>query len=179
MDNPSSDLALKAMSGDRASFAMLVEQEYDFILRTAWKWTRNQADAEDVAQEVCIRLGKAISRFQGHGRFRTWLYALVLNVVRDTARKSRRELTKSQAFHAEAVATPFGSEADDSENRLWSAVRHLPDKQKDTVLLVYAEGMTHSQAADVLGIAETTVSWHLHEARKRLKELLNSEVAYV
>lgn len=178
MDQPSSDLILKATAGDRVSFAMLVEQEYDFIFKTAWKWTRNQADAEDVAQEVCIRLGKAISKFTGHGRFKTWLYTLVLNVVRDTARKSRRDLVKSQAFHAEAGTLRSVHDGNDGEQQLWLAVRQLPDKQKDTVLLVYAEGMTHSQAADVLGIAESTVSWHLHEARKRLKELLKSEVAY-
>jgi len=53
-------------------------------------------------------------------------------------------------------------------------VRTLPEKQREAVLLVYGEGMSHAEAADVMGSAEATVSWHVHEAKKRLKVLLRS-----
>ena len=61
--------------------------------------------------------------------------------------------------------------ADDPAERLWAAVRTLPDKQREAVLLVYGEGMSHAGAADVMGSAEATVSWHIHEAKKRLKQI--------
>lgn len=173
MDGPPPELIASAAEGNRESFAKLIELQYDFILKAAWKWTRHQADAEDVAQEVCIRLGRSISQFKGHGRFTTWLYALVLNVVRDLARKSRREMEKGRAWGAEATTAstsqPYAS--DD----LWKAVDRLPEKQRDVVILVYSEGLTHAQTADILGLAETTVSWHLHEARRSLKSLLTEE----
>ena len=51
------------------------------------------------------------------------------------------------------------------------------DKQRDAVLLIYGEGLSHAAAADVLGCAETTISWHVHEARKRLKVLLRDAAA--
>jgi RNA polymerase sigma-70 factor (ECF subfamily) len=175
MDGPPPDLIASAVAGDRESFARLLELQYDFILRAAWKWTRHQADAEDVAQEVCIRLGRSISQFKGQGRFTTWLYALVLNVVRDLARKSRREREKGRAWGSETLATT-SSEAESSEE-LWNAVDRLPDKQRDVVILVYSEGLTHAQTADILGLAETTVSWHLHEARKSLKSYLTEEAS--
>jgi RNA polymerase sigma-70 factor (ECF subfamily) len=54
------------------------------------------------------------------------------------------------------------------------AVRKLPDKQREAVLLVYGEGLSHADAADAMGSAEATVSWHIHEAKKRLKQLLRS-----
>lgn len=176
MDGPPPDLIASAVSGDRKAFARLLELQYDFILKAAWKWTRHQADAEDVAQEVCIRLGRSISQFKEHGRFTTWLYALVLNVVRDTARKGRREREKRMAWGSEALAT--ANREDDFSEELWSAVERIPDKQRDAVILVYSEGLTHAQAADVLGLAEATVSWHLHEARKSLKSLLTEEAAH-
>ncbi|MCZ7861187.1 RNA polymerase sigma factor [Agrobacterium salinitolerans] len=170
------DLIEKAASGDRDAFSRLVESEYDFVFKIAWKWTRNRTDAEDIAQEVCLRLAQSISKFKGYGRFRTWLYSLVLNVVRDAVRKSSRNRQREEAWSREVVV----AEPDDCDpgHALWEAVRCLPDKQKDAVLLVYGEGLSHSQASEILGIAETTISWHLHEARKRLKIIMTSEVAY-
>jgi RNA polymerase sigma-70 factor (ECF subfamily) len=55
---------------------------------------------------------------------------------------------------------------------LWAAVRQLPDKQRDAVTLVYGEGVSHAVAAQAMAISETTVSWHIHEAKKRLKVLM-------
>ena len=51
------------------------------------------------------------------------------------------------------------------------------DKQRDAVLLIYGEGLSHAAAGEVLGCAETTISWHVHEARKRLKVLLRDAAA--
>ena len=56
---------------------------------------------------------------------------------------------------------------DDPAERLWAAVRTLPDKQREAVLLVYGEGLSHAAAADAMSCAEATVSWHIHEAKKR------------
>ncbi|TIO87361.1 MAG: sigma-70 family RNA polymerase sigma factor, partial [Mesorhizobium sp.] len=64
--------------------------------------------------------------------------------------------------------------AQDPAEALWAAVRMLPDKQRDAVLLVYGEGLSHAAAAEVMAISEATVSWHIHEAKKRLKLLMRS-----
>jgi RNA polymerase sigma-70 factor (ECF subfamily) len=57
---------------------------------------------------------------------------------------------------------------------LWRAVHRLPPQQRDAVLLVYGEDMSHAEAASVMGCQEKTVSWHLHEAKKRLKTSLQA-----
>jgi RNA polymerase sigma-70 factor (ECF subfamily) len=174
-----SDLTLvnRARDGDRNAFGLLVERHYDFIHRVAWRWAGNRADAEDIAQDVCVRLGKAIRSYRGGSAFTTWLYAMTLNAARDLKRKSARESAKSEAFGVHALVS--GGEAyeplsEDPAERLWAAVRTLPDKQREAVLLVYGEGLSHADAADVMGSAEATVSWHVHEAKKRLKQLLRS-----
>ena len=98
----------------------------------------------------------------------------MLNAARDFSRKSRRESLKADAFAIGALAIVAGgadSEADAAET-LWEAVRGLPDKQREAVLLVYGEGLGHAAAAEVMGVAEATVSWHVHEAKKRLKRVL-------
>jgi len=169
------DLIGMAQKGDSAAFGRLVARHYDFVHRVAWRWCGRKADAEDIAQEVCVRLGRAIRGYRGGGAFTTWLYAMTLNAARDMMRKTKRETAKAEAFGVHAVIERQGGEdADDRGERIWAAVRKLPDKQRDAVLLVYGEGLSHSAAADAMACAEATVSWHIHEAKKRLKALMLS-----
>jgi RNA polymerase sigma-70 factor (ECF subfamily) len=158
------------------AFGALLEMHYDFIHAVAWKWTRNRTDADDIAQDVCVRLAHAIAGFRGEGRFRTWLYSLVLNSVRDLARKAERERRKTAEWSLDPSSQGEAAQEDDMQE-IWTAVQTLSPKQRDAVMLVYAEGLDHGDAADVLGCSESTVSWHLHEARKRLKTILGREVA--
>lgn len=170
-----------ARLGDREAFARLVERHYDFIYRVAFRWCGHKADAEDIAQEVCARLGKAIRSYAGAGALTTWLYTLTLNAARDYRRKSLREDVKQQAFfvHAQslgaAAVEPETGEADPA-HELWAAVRELSTKQREAVLLVYGEELSHAGAADVMGVSEATVSWHVHEAKKRLRVIMRGEV---
>jgi RNA polymerase sigma-70 factor (ECF subfamily) len=170
------DLVARAKSGDRDAFAALVARHYDFVLRVAWRWCGRRADAEDIAQEVCVRLGNAIRGFRGEGRFTTWLYQLTLNAARDHGRRIAREATRVAAYgvHALSSAEIAQPEPEDAADALWEAVRQLPPKQCEAVLLVYGEGLSHDAASDVMGCAEATVSWHIHEARKRLKVLMRT-----
>lgn len=170
------ELITKARGGDAEAFGQLVEMNYDFIHSTAWKWTRNRVDAEDVAQDVCVRLATAIRTFRGEGRFRTWLYALVLNAVRDLARKAVRDRRRVEEWSNDPAMQAATADEDEMQE-IWTAVQTLSPKQRDCVMLVYSEGLGHAEAAEVLGCSEPTVSWHLHEARKRLRIILGREVA--
>lgn len=163
----------RARSGDSEAFARLVEQYYSTIFRVAYKWAGNQADAEDIAQDVCVKLGQAIRSFKGTSAFSSWLYRVTLNAVRDfqRARKRRTENIAAMALVSETEYVP-DMETEMTHDQLWLAVRKLPDKQRDAMLLIYAEDMSHREAADVMDCAESTVSWHVHEAKKRLKEEL-------
>lgn len=168
-------LAALARDGERAAFALLVERHYDFIHRVAWKWCRDRNLAEDIAQSVCMRLGTSIRSWRGEGALTTWLYRLTINAAHDHARAAARERRKADAWgaHAMALGEAVDDEADDDGGaQLWQAVATLPDKQRDAVLLVYGEGLNHADAAAVMDCAESTVSYHVHAAKKRLKTLL-------
>ncbi len=172
---PDAELIGRARGGDRGAFGRLVERHYGFVYRAAYRWCGRKADAEDIAQDVCVRLGKAIRDYQGSGAFTTWLYAMTLNAARDMMRKRARDSAKTEAYGTYTlIAGEGGAETHDPAEALWVAVRMLPDKQRDAVLLVYGEGLNHAAAAEVMAISETTVSWHIHEAKKRLKVLMRS-----
>ncbi|KFL29860.1 RNA polymerase sigma70 [Devosia riboflavina] len=163
----------RAQNGDAEAFAELIEDQYDRIYRTAWRWCGNGHDAEDIAQDVCVRLGAALQSFDGRSAFSRWVYRITLNMVRDWQRAGRRRGAHVDAY-AEIAPTEEAATQEDAatSSQLWAAVRNLPEKQRDAVLLVYAEEMSHAQAAEIMGIKEATVSFHVHEARKTLRGLL-------
>lgn len=168
------ELIERAQRGDREAFGQLVSRHYDFVHAMAWRWSGSASDADDIAQEVCVKLGAAIRSFRGASRFRTWLYTLTLNAARDHRRKHAREQQTVRAYTAEPQHNT-GAGDDEVSTELWAAVRALPERQCAAVLLVYGEGLSHSAAADTLGCSEATVSWHVHEARKRLKAMFGKE----
>ncbi|WP_143154455.1 RNA polymerase sigma factor [Devosia limi] len=166
-------LVARAQNGDAEAFGELIEDHYDLIHRTAWKWCGNRSDAEDIAQDVCVKLGGAISGFDGRSAFSSWVYRITLNAVRDMQRARGRRAKYAEAYaHVSPEDVPAEQEEAATSSQLWAAVRTLPEKQRDSVLLVYAEELSHAAAADIMGCKEATVSWHIFEARKTLRGLL-------
>ncbi len=74
------ELVKAASAGDRAAFAQVVDQQYEFVLRVAHKWLGNQQDAEDVTQTVVIKLAQAIGQFDCRSKFSSWLYRITLKL---------------------------------------------------------------------------------------------------
>ena len=169
-------MARRAAAGDRAAFATLLQAFYDRIYRMAWRWCGTRDAAEDVAQDVAIKLATAIRSFTGEAAFATWVWRITYNAAVDHLRRTRRfSLIGSDAVLALVDGASTESPVSRSMDRdLWSAVHGLPPQQRDAVLLVYAQDMTHAEAAAVMEVSEKTVSWHLHEARKTLKKKLEA-----
>lgn len=169
----SNDLVRRAAGGDRAAFAALVNAHYDFVFRTAYKWCGNRADAEDIAQDVCIKLASVLGSFDGRAAFTSWLYRIVLNAVRDRQRQGARQARQADELGevSPGAAAPE-QESAVAERQVWDAVRRLPEKQRDAMLLVYAEERSHAEAAEIMGVKESTVSWYVHEAKKALKAMV-------
>jgi len=169
----SAALVERAKSGDRTAFEALIEKHYEFIYRCACNWTGKKSDAEDIAQEVCIKLATAIRQFDGRSAFTSWLYRVTLNMVRDLQRASGRRERNIDAFslvHPEE--DPGGQEEHTAAKEIWTAVSALPEKQREAIMLVYGEDMSHAEAGVIMGCKEATVSWHVHEAKKTLRGLL-------
>ncbi|MFG6281967.1 sigma-70 family RNA polymerase sigma factor [Sphingomonas sp. S6] len=167
--DPDADLVAAAVAGDRDAFGTLIDRHYDRIHALAWQLTGSRSDAEDIAQDVCCALVRRIGSFRGEARFSTWLCGITFNACRDARRRGRafRGLTERLAVIA---GIGRGGDHADLHDAMWvkSAVMKLPAAYRDTVVLVAGQQLTHAEAATILGVAEATVSWRLHEARKRL-----------
>jgi len=154
-----------ACGGDARAFEVLVERHYDRIFRMAFQWCRNQSNAEDITQNVCIKLARAIHSFNGKAAFTSWLYRLVINTAIDWQRQNIRP---TEELDAETITVAPVAEAQLIANDDMARVMALPEKEKTALLLVLGEGLSHAEAATVMDVKESTVSWYIHEARKKL-----------
>ena len=172
MTTDDESLARQAGAGDRAAFQLLLERHYDRIYRLAYRFLGAQEDAEDLAQDVCVALPGKLRSFRGESRFTTWLYRVVLNSARDLQRR-RSSAQRLVSDYAEVSTLARGAQEARQRDTAWlyQALGLLSDDLRETAILVLAEELSHAEAGVVLGIKESTVSWRLHEVRKKLKVL--------
>ena len=167
--DPDADLVAAAVAGDRAAFEALLRKHYDRIHGLAWQLTGTRADADDVAQDVCCALVEKIRSFRGEAKFSTWLCGITVNAARDVQRRRRsfRGLAGKLTVLAGLAAPPDGRDIYDA---VWieSHVARLKPAYREAAVLVIGQQLTHAEAADLLGIAEATVSWRMHEVRRLL-----------
>lgn len=169
-DPMEAELLAKAQRGDAWAFGRWIELQYDFIYRVAYRLMRHQIDAEDLTQDVCLKLASVLGSFSGQGSIRGWLARIVINAGHDKLRSKQRRPTA----HIDDVSEPAGVEATDGRtylNEVMKAMQQLPEKSRHALLLS-AEGLSHAEMADVLECSAGTVGWRISTARDELKQLL-------
>jgi RNA polymerase sigma-70 factor (ECF subfamily) len=175
-----SDIELVELSvgGDAEAFEYLVKRHYMAIYKVSYKWCGVREDAEDIAQEVFVKLARKLKTFGQKSSFKTWLYRIAVNTAKDFSRKLATKRVHEATFVSEQALSnpsPLSDEHIDA-GRLYKSLDTLPEKQKTAVLLVFSEGLTHKEAAQVLNCPEATVSWRIFQAKKRLKKSLEHKI---
>ncbi len=171
------ELVRLAREGDGFALECLFERHYPTAYRVAYRWCGSRQDAEDVAQETFIKVVRGLRTYRENSSFTTWLYRIVVNTAMDLHRRSnaRSRLAEDVGLQGKPEATAAADPPDRDAERAWSAVGALPEKQRTALLLVFGEGLSHREAAAVLGCPEVTVSWRIHQARKKLGKMMESE----
>ena len=167
---------LLAQQGNRSAFQRLLEKHYDTIYQVAYRYTGHSEDAEDITQDVCIKLADKISEYRAEAKFETWLYTIIMHVCLDRHRKSSRQ---QQQINSYLEYADFDREVN-QENTLkivwlYQQLAKLHEPFKETAFLVLAENLSHLTVSQILNCSEGTVSWRMHEVRKQLKDLVGSE----
>ena len=175
-DDTDGALARRAAEGDRDAFAALVERHYDRIYRIGARVLGDTEAAADLAQDVCAALPVKLASYRGRSRFTTWLYRVVVNAARDALRRNAAR-RRGERGHVELDALMRDQAAARECESSWlrEALGRLSEELRVTVHLVLEEGLRHAEAGEVLGISEATVSWRMHEVRKRLRALAAGE----
>ena len=173
IDYSDMELVDLAMGGDEDAFENLIRKHYSSVYNLSYRWCRLKEDAEEITQEVFVKLTRKLDTFNRKSSFKTWLYRITINTAKDYTRKNSSRRSYESAFAREQAYGNPGTSPPESvkANQVYDAIDKLPDKQKASLMLVMAEGLSHKEAAKVLGCSETTVSWRIHQARKKLKQI--------
>ena len=152
----------------------LIDQHGDDILRLCLLYMGERQLAEDAFQETFVRAWRHLSAFRGESSVKTWLSHIAVNVCRDMLRTPWLRMRRSVRSVEEMEHLP----APDATPRheLMDAIRALPDKYREVIVLVYVQDMKLREAAAQLRLPVPTVSTRLRRARARLAQLLSEEV---
>jgi len=163
----------QSQAGDPQSFEALVRRYQHMIHALTYRMTGSTADAEDLAQEVFIRAYRQLKSFRGDSKFSSWLYRIGVNTCLNWKKSAQRREKLHQDW-ADSDPSP-SSRTDELRVRVQEALTQLPAKQRAAIILTMYEEMNHAEAARVLGCSETTVSWRVFMARKKLKQWLEQK----
>jgi len=174
-------LVAKARKGDRDAFTELVAKTYTDTYTLAFRLTGSDADAADVVQDTYVRAFKSMSKFRGDAKFTTWLYRIAANCASTHMSKTRRNryevleddhtLVDSVAAHDPEMTIDNG----ELHSRLVDALELLPKNMREVVVLRDVYDLTHEHIADEVGISVTAAKVRLHRARKKLRELVDTD----
>lgn len=159
-------LIKQAQAGDAAAFAELLGVYYNVLFKFAYRWCNNREDAEDIAQQASLKLARSITQFRFESAFTTWLYRLVINCAKDWSKSQARH--KGSEVQEPNVAIVDNVDAEIYATQVLKQLESAGGDLKETLLLVHGEGFTHAEAASILNVKESTVSWRIHEVRKKL-----------
>jgi RNA polymerase sigma-70 factor (ECF subfamily) len=190
--DPASDAAimLRVAAGDEAGFNYLVQRYHRPMIHFLFRMVRNQAVAEELAQEVFLRVYRSRESYRAEAKFTTWLYRIATNLAVNHARDTRHERA-AQTLYLDAPDEETGTTpdvADDEpsvEQRLMrdermAAIRThvmaLPERQRMAVLMHKYQGMDYKQIGEVLKLSESATKSLLFRAYQTLRDKLKDFV---
>ena len=185
-----SAIMLELRAGNMSGFDFLIQKYRKPIINFMYRMVHNQAVAEELAQEVFLRVYRSRETYRAEARFSTWLYRIATNLGVNYARDTRHERTASTIYLDEADSetgttpdvadgTP-GAEAALLQRERLNAIRQhvlaLPERQRMAVLMHKYEGMDYKQIGDVLKLSESATKSLLFRAYQTLREKLKGFV---
>jgi RNA polymerase sigma-70 factor (ECF subfamily) len=158
-----------------AEFEARLADSSALAVRVAYSVLRNQADAEDVAQDAFAKAHRSFAQLRDRERFRAWLVRMTWRLALDRRRGDRRREIREQVAVAPLTGPTVEEAAIEAERemRVWRAVDALPEKLRGALVLSAIEGHSVKDVASLLRLPEGTVKSRLFLARKKLQELLS------
>jgi RNA polymerase sigma-70 factor (ECF subfamily) len=160
-------------NGDTQAFDRLVERYQRDVYRLCYRYVNNHFDASDMAQEVFLRAYRALAKFRGDSAFSTWLYRIAVNTClnfRSSRKWPAAELSETLADGRRGALEEI--EREEKAQRVREAIRHLPEKQRATLILRMYHDLSMDEIAGVMGSSVGTVKANLFHALSKLRKRL-------
>jgi RNA polymerase sigma-70 factor (ECF subfamily) len=189
-DCPTDVLALirQAQAGDPDAFGLIVRQYQQMVFYLAYRMLHDRVRADDVTQDVFIRVYQSLNRFDPARNFATWLRQITVNRSIDYLRRMKHQpiplgdIAERERSPERSIGAAESSPAQSPDNRndlvrLRVAIDSLPLKYRTALVLRDIEGLEMSEIALIIKRSEATVRWRLHQARQILRNKLKPQIA--
>lgn len=176
MDVDETEMIVAAKAGDPRAFGWLADRHWTTVVASVRHLVPDVHAAQDVAQEAFLRAFRHLSRLDGELSIVPWLRRVARNIAVDRARRVRQaaevelEASESGTLAGEHLVRDVGDRS--AAAAVWSAISTLPSRDRQMVLLRYANGLSHEQLARECGISVGAVKISLHRTRRRLRRLV-------
>jgi RNA polymerase sigma-70 factor (ECF subfamily) len=180
------DLMLRVKRGDRAAFEALVEQYKQPVMNFIQRTLRDEAEAEDLAQNVFLQVYKSRDRYERTAKFSTWLFTIARNLcLNEIRRRSRHPAESLEESHAEHEDQPQRQYEDkrvslptedllqsELAQKIEEALADLPENQRSALLLCRQEELSYEEIAKILDCSLSATKSLIHRGREALKDKL-------
>jgi RNA polymerase sigma-70 factor (ECF subfamily) len=184
--DPDAALMLRVKRGDRAAFAELVDKYKQPVMNFVHRSLRDEAEAEDLAQNVFLQVYKSRSRYKQTAKFSTWLFTIARNLcLNELRRRSRHPAESLDESHAENEDQPARQFEDKSQmaaseealhgelaKKIEEALSELPENQRSAILLCRQDDLSYEEIARILRCSLSATKSLIHRGREALKEKL-------
>ncbi len=176
-DDPDGELVARIAAGDRAAAAVLLDRHLDRTVRLATRMLNDPVEAEDVAQEVFLRVWKHAGTWRpGKAKFETWIHRVAMNLCYDRLRRKREVITDAPPERPDpALGADDTLHARQAAARLAAAVAELPERQRAAIVLCAYEEKSNIEAAEILGLSVKALESLLCRGRRNLRAALGAQ----
>ena len=158
---------------DRAQALTRMVAEYQgALLRMCYLYLQDASAAQDAVQETCLKAYKGYEAFRGESQERTWLMSIAINVCRDMNRSAWLRHIDRRVTPEDV---PLPAPQDEEALALAEAIRRMPNRHRDVILLYFYQDMTIKEVAEALHAAPSTILKRLNQAKDKLKTLLTED----
>ena len=163
----------RVVEKDRAAFSILLNRHLTSVHAFIFRYTRNEADADDMAQETFLRVWKNAQTWRpGEVKFTTWVHRIARNACIDAFRKRR----ETDDVDLDTIGDPRGDTDMQAQTQLASALtdalEQLPERQRTAIVLCHHQGFSNKEAADILDVTVDALESLLARARRTLRRSL-------
>jgi RNA polymerase sigma-70 factor (ECF subfamily) len=162
-------------------FQHIIDQHYGILYKIGRAYTNDQADFEDLYQEMLIQLWQSFPRFQGASKLSTFVYRVVLNTALTHQRKNKRQVQavglEERAFRLPDTSqqeSALEQEREQQINLLYDCINELK-KEDRAIILLHLEGNAYDEMAEIMGITINNIGVRLLRVKKRLQKLLTAK----
>ena len=174
------ELVERCRRGDEGAFQELVDRYKDLVFALIGRTTLDRSKADDLAQDVFLRVHRGLPYFRGEARLSTWIYRIVSNVcVQEQQGRSPavESLDDDRSGAREAASTRDRAFSDfELRDRLEKAIGRLPANSRLLIAAHYLQGVRYEELADAMNLPLGTVKTHLHRAKRQLRRLLETDL---